>query len=374
MITTLSSGGAESMLVKLIQKSSRNQQYQHCVVSLTDEGIYAKKLVEMGIPVFCLHLSKKNMNPIAFFKLKSFIDKFKPHVLQTWLYHADFLGMLIKIVVRYPILLWNIRCSDMDFSKYAVTTRILVWIMSKMSFLPSAVVVNSRAGISVHRSYGYHPKKWQLIPNGFDTNQFKADPQKRMLFRKTLQIPESSKVIGVVGRFDPMKDFETFFQAAAEFQQSGHDATYVLVGKGMERSNPIIMNFVHRYGLTSSIHLLGERRDMHNIYPGFDLLNLSSSFGEGFPNVLGEAMTSEVPCVSTEVGDAEIIMGDSENIIPIGNAKAMAKKWDDILLLSETQRNALGSKLRKRIETYYSIEIVTTAYEKLYTESLIPQG
>ena len=303
-------------------------------------------------------------------EIKKIIDTYRPHVLQTWLYHADFLGMITKLLFNIPNLIWNIRCSDMDFSKYSFTTKMLVWVMSKMSHVPNAVVTNSNSGLSIHKTYGYHPQRWKYIPNGIDTQQFRPDEKKRQTTRTALGIENEASVIGMVARYDPKKDHKTFFVAAEKYFQYDPNAVFILVGREVEISNKALMEMIRFHRLGNNIFLLGERMDMHDIYPCFDVLSLSSSFGEGFPNVLGEAMACGVPCVSTNVGDASIIIDDAGAVVPVGDADAMFKKWTELLSISTSQRKALGNKLREKIQQCYSIEMVTSIYERLYIETV----
>jgi glycosyltransferase involved in cell wall biosynthesis len=97
-----------------------------------------------------------------------------------------------------------------------------------------------------------------------------------------------------------------------------------------------------------------------------DILSLSSAFGEGFPNAIGEAMACEVPCVVTDVGDSAEIVGDAGLVVPPRNPTAMAEAWETLLAKSPEERRVLGRAARERIARNFSLDVVTRQYEILY--------
>lgn len=104
---------------------------------------------------------------------------------------------------------------------------------------------------------------------------------------------------------------------------------------------------------------------MKDIYNAIDILS-SSSYGEGFPNVIGEAMACGVPCVVTDVGDSAVIVGDTGLVVPPKNPKALAQSMKKMIEVGKEKREGLGMKARDRIMDNYSIEKVVKEYEKLY--------
>lgn len=366
IITTLSSGGAEGMLYKFLSHTSRKDLFKHSVVSLTSMGTYGMRLRDLGVPVYCLDMLHRNLGFGSIIKLYLLLKKYKPHILHTWLYHSDLIGLIIGRLLGVPRILWNVRCSNVDFRYYTKTTRLIFSVLSRLSRFPDAVVINSEAGKLFHIKSGYKPRKWELIPNGFDIERYKPNTEIQACFRKLLGLGESDSIIGMVARYDPMKDYSNFFEAAGRLSSVFEKVYFVIAGKGMNKTNYDVMKMIQQLGLNENTFLLGERDDLPEIIPSFDIGTLTSSFGEGFPNVLGEYMLCGVPSVSTDVGDSANIIGDTGIIVPPNNPEALAKAWLDLLGMTSEQRTELGLKARRRIVDKFSISKVVEKYEKLY--------
>ena len=356
------------MLYRLLSHLSKNTSFQHSVVSLTGLGAYGPRLIETGTPVYCLHMKGGRPEFRKLTKLYRLLKEYRPCVLQTWLYHADFLGLIVGRLARVPRIVWNVRCSNMDFRHYACTTRWIFALLSRLSRIPDAVVVNSEAGRQFHSQVGYNPRRWEVIPNGFEIERYKPVIEARSRFRLSLGLNESTPIIGMIARYDPMKDHANLFAAARRLSDVLPDVCLVLVGKGMDEHNNDLRVMIQKNGLHGRTYLLGERVDAPDIFPAFDINTLSSSFGEGFSNVLGEAMACGVPCVSTNVGDSAYIIGDTGKVVPSRDSTALAKAWLELLSIAPEKRSELGLKARKRIEGEFSISKVAQRYEKLYLE------
>ena len=266
-----------------------------------------------------------------------------------------------------PRVIWNIRCSNMELKHYAYTTRLVFHLLSLLSRLPYAVVANSIAGKDYHIKKGYNPRKWVIIPNGFDIKRFKPDSSARARFRSNKCIGETDFVIGMVARYDPMKGHTIFLSAAEKLIQVFPDVLFILAGEGLDDHNNELQKMIINKGLEKKILLLGKRNDIHKVLPAFDLSTLTS-IGEGFPNVLGESMACGVPCVSTDVGDAADIIVDTGLVVPHRNPDALAKAWMKIVSLSPEQRSKMGLRARKRIEDNYLLSKVVQEYEGFYMD------
>lgn len=369
IITGLSTGGAETTLANLLPRMDRSR-FDNSVVSLTGPGVLGPKIEAAGIPVQALGLSPGPAAVRGFWRLYRKLREERPDIVQTWLYHADLMGSIAAWAAGIRRVVWNLRCSDMNLRKYRPTTRLVVRTLVPVSRFPRVVISNSEAGLTWHEALGYRPRRWAFIPNGIDTEAFRPDPRARAETRGALGLGEGVFAIGLVARFDPMKDHATFIQAAARFAEARPEARFVLVGRGTDSRDGALERLIAEAGITDRTRRLGERTDVARIIPGLDLMTLSSAFGEGFPNVLGEAMACGVPCVTTDVGDAARIVGDTGLVVQPRDPDALAAAWDETAARDGATRAASGAAARERIIAQHSLAEMVRRYEDLYSELL----
>jgi glycosyltransferase involved in cell wall biosynthesis len=291
-------------------------------------------------------------------KLVGLLRRLHPDLMMTWLYHADLVGTLAGRVAGVGRIIWNIRCSDMEFSRYPATTRWVVAALVRLSGLPWAIGVNSRAGQRAHDRLGYRPRQWAYLPNGFDTEVWRPNAQERGEVRKELGFVDSDTVVGMVARVDPQKDHATFLEAARVVLARHPRFRVLLVGRdtdGLELPDE----------LRSITKVLGERRDVKRLMQALDILVSSSAYGEGFPNVIGEAMACGVPCVATDVGDSANILGDTGQIVEPLEPHKLASAIAGLVEMPSVDLRKCGVRARERVKRYFSVDTCLARYGEL---------
>jgi glycosyltransferase involved in cell wall biosynthesis len=361
LITGLETGGAQRMLYELVTHTERSR-FRSLVVSMTGPGTMGPLIEKKGISFRSLELRRGVPDPRGFIRLLRLLREFQPSILQTWLYHADLLGLMAGRLTASTRLVWNLRCTEM------IGVSGLVNLLAWGSELPDAVVVNAHAGMKYHEAQGYHPRRWVIIPNGIDTRLFRPDFEARRRGRAELGISENAIAILLPARYHPMKNHASFIAAATLLAGRHPNVHFACAGAGIDVANRELTQIISGHQLGGRIQLLGERRDLETLYPAFDILTLSSAYGEGFPNVLGEAMACGVPCVATDSGDASLIIGDTGIIVPPRDPAALASGWQRLAELGAESRGALGAKARTRIVERYEIKSIIAHYEALYEE------
>lgn len=360
LITSLDRGGAQSMLAKLVAHMDR-RRFTSTVVSLVAGGGHAAELAAAGFTVHALDVPLSRPTLGGWRRLQRIIAAERPQLLQSWLYHADLLGLVAAI--RHPgmRLAWNLRGSNVNLRRSGLHVRAVRRMLALASRFPDAVLVNSAAGQRFHAGLGYRPKRWELVPNGFDAAVFHPDAAARARWRGEFGLGEDRLLFGMVARVHPMKDHANFFAAAERIAAARPDVSFLLVGADTEHLAP-------PEALRGRIHALGERAAVADLLPALDLMLLSSRWGEGFPNVIGEAMACAVPCVATDVGESAAVIGETGLIVPPQDPAALAAA---ALRLAEGGREALdrrGALALRRIEQHYSIAAIARRYGEIYEE------
>ncbi|MFW5735485.1 MAG: glycosyltransferase [Oceanidesulfovibrio sp.] len=229
------------------------------------------------------------------------------------------------------------------------------------------IVYNSRVSRQHHEAFGFSSACGRVIPNGFATDAFIPSPETRQAIRLQLRVPADALVVGHVARLHPMKDHPGFVRAAVHVAEK-HPAThFLMLGRNVREDAPELAGIVpdplrHRF------HMLGERNDVHELMQAMDVSCLSSAWGEGFPNVLGEAMSLGVPCVATDVGDSADIVGETGRIVPPRDEQALACGIMELLELPAKTRRDLGRQARERVEARYALPRIVAEYARLYEE------
>lgn len=363
IITGLSTGGAEMMLLRLVEQL--RGEFEQQVISLTGNGPVGEKIAALGVPVVVLGLRRTFPNPLAVVRLVRYISRLRPAVVQTWMYHADLVGGLSARIAGVPKVVWNLRASDLETQK-PLTRMIQRQINARLARrLPDVIVCCGEGVRSVHMAAGYPTGKMRVISNGVDLRHFSPDPAARQALRAVLGVPIDAPLIGTVGRLHPMKDYGTFFAAAHRLSKGLPRARFVLAGEGLSADEAQVAQWVEEAGLAGCVHLLGQRDDVSALYNTLDVF-VSSSNSEGFPNVLIEAMACGVPCVATDVGDSALIVGKTGRIVPPRAPEALADAVTQLLLLPAAERTRLGLEARERVRQKFSIESIGEQYANLY--------
>ncbi|MBK9307116.1 MAG: glycosyltransferase [Nitrospira sp.] len=371
LTTGLHAGGAELMLLRLLSRLDR-----HCfvpsVISLIQLGPVSEKIEQLGIPVRSLGMQPGKPNLASIGRLLYWIRQDRPHVIQTWMYHADLLGGVAARLVGHIPIAWGVRHSDPRTQGYGPLTVPTVKLCARLSrWIPKRIVCCSEASREAHVAFGYTADKMVVIPNGVDLTALKPDPDARRATRHALAIPTEVPVIGLVGRFHPQKDHKNFVQAAKLIFSKRPSVHFVLCGEDVTWDNRELAAWIDDAGIRRNCRLLGRREDVPQLMASFDLATSSSCFGESFANVVSEAMSCGVPCVVTDVGDSAHIVGPTGIVVPPRDATALAGAWEQMFDLGREQLLRTGLQARQRIKDHFDLPDIVDRYQALFEDLAI---
>jgi len=366
IITSVNTGGAEMMLLKLIKGMDRDS-FSPVVVTLIDGGSLRQQFVDLGVGVYSLGMRRGVPSVSSIFRLWKIIRKLNPDVIQGWMYHGNLTATLAKLFMRNKVkCCWNIRQCVYDLSEEKWLTSFLIRLGGYLSFSPEYIIYNSKVSRMQHENLGYSKNKSLMIPNGFELDIFRPDSSARCSVRNEFGLLDDDVVlIGIVGRFNPMKDHYNFLSAANRVVKTHPNVLFIMAGRDVCEGNVELVRWIRELGLVGKVSLLGERSDISRLDAAMDVAVLSSN-SEAFPNAVGEAMACATPCVVTDVGDAAYIVGTTGLVVPPSDSKALAQAINYMIGLSCFERQKLGTRAKERVVDFFSMYSIVRDYENLY--------
>jgi glycosyltransferase involved in cell wall biosynthesis len=366
VISDLSIGGAEMMLYKMLAATDRSR-FEPAVISLVNRGTLRTRIEDLDIPVHSANFPPGVPSALGFWRLVRLMRKLEPDLVMGWMYHSCLAAQLAGFfLLRRPAVLWSIHLASYSRSSVKKLTAGVIKLCAPLSKLAGQLIFVSNAGRAQHQRLGYNVARSCVIPNGIDTSEFIPAPESRSSVLSELDLPDDAVLIGMMARYDSMKDHANFLKAAAIVAGDYPEAHFVLIGQRVDQANADLCRLIRELGLTNRTSLLGVRYDVPRLSASLDIFSLSSSCNESFPNVIGEAMACEVPCAVTDVGDAAQIVGETGRVVPASNPRALAAAWKELIQLGTAGRTALGRAARARVIDRFRLESVVSRYETLY--------
>tara|TARA_B100000212_G_scaffold195672_1_gene147650 strand:+ start:5382 stop:6524 length:1143 start_codon:yes stop_codon:yes gene_type:complete len=356
---SLDSGGAENILFNVVERMKKDNIV---LISLTNDGFYGNKLRERGFKIYSLKMKKNIFLFLKIFEIFKIISKHKPEIVHTWLYHANLIGGLIARIIGIKKIIWSIH-HDYEEPNFLIALEMKILILLSY-FLPQKVVFCSLSSKFNHINKGYKESSSIVIKNGVSLDIFKPNKIYRRKIRSRLKVSEDCLLIGNIARYHPIKDHDNLLKALFLLKMYKVNFKCVLVGLGLTNNNLLLSQKINSLNLNNEVILYGRSFEIYKILNGFDVKVLSSK-KEAFPISLLEAMAVEIPCISTNVGDAKEIIGDSGWITNICDPLSLALKLKEI----SEKRTLLNQKsllTRKRVKSNFSLETMNLNYKKLY--------
>ena len=357
------------MLLKLIEHMD-NRLFYNEVISLGGDGLIGSGLRALGVNVSIIGMRPRLFSFFKILKLIYFLIKADANLVQTWMYHSDLVGSIAARLCGIDKICWNIRHCNLESDQNKTSTLIVAKICAVFSkILPSKIICNSLTGVQTHTSFGYFSDNFSVLPNGFETSKFFPDDEIRKQTRESLKITNCKFVFGNVGRFDKQKNHRDLLSAFALILKDNPNSVLLCCGKDVTLENKEISEQIEKLNISSNVILLGYRSDTPNLYKVFDAY-VSSSLGEGFSNSIGEAMSSAVPCIVTNVGDSKAIVANTGWTVDAGCSVKLAKGMLKAISLSRNDLSRKGNLARQRMLKSFSIKSVVQSFEDFYIKLL----
>ena len=372
LINSLKKGGAEGNLYRLCKfhKKKYKNNIDITIMTLIDNGFYETELKKMGINIFSLNMNRQN----KFFdfikkvlKLRKFIKKQNPDIIQSWMYHSNFITLFIPKKF-YDKLFWNIRHSELNTKiskKMTIFLSIICGLFSKI--VPKKIIYNSEKSINFHENYHFYSKnKTALIYNGCSDKTYYPSKNLHLDFRKKNNIKRSDIVIGYAGRYAKQKNILSMLLAFSKIIKNQKKVYLYMVGKDISPQNKELISYTNDLKINNKVFFLNEQKNLLEFYNGIDFL-LLTSHSESFPNVIAEAMLCSTPALSSNAGCSKKII-DSFGFIMNNNDHVSIFKNLKIILNSfkykKKEWRFYKKNSRLHIQKNFSITNMSNAYFK----------
>jgi glycosyltransferase involved in cell wall biosynthesis len=365
IIAGLETGGAEIMLCNLLSRMSADR---HAVLSLSGDGALGARLREQGITVYHLGIKPGSLpSPREMGRLIRLLRGIRPRIIQGWMYHGNLAASFARPWLRgKPPVIWGIHHSIGHLEKEKTMTRAMIRLGARLSGLAARIIYVSESSRRQHRALGYRGLHALTIPNGIDTARFLPAAEARASLLDNLGLPEGVVLIGLFARFHPMKDQAGFLKAAAIVNARHGNTHFVMAGNGIDPDNRILTDQARELGISDCVHYMGPRKDIEQILPALDIYCQSSAYGEALPLILLEAMSCEVPVVTTAVGDAAAVVGGTGLTVNPQDPAALATALCSLTEAGNEARKVLGKAARERVIRHYSLETSVEMYLAVY--------
>ena len=289
-------------------------------------------------------------------KLRLWFREQQPDLVQSFLFHANILGIRAAVGAKIPHRVLGLRVAD--------PTRWRQWLERRATRAAQRVVCVSEAVAEFAAQCGLPKRKLVVIPNGIDTHRYPAAAADLA----ALGVPRSRRVILFVGRLHHQKGLDWLLHLAPELLRILPEHDLLLVGSGPARQQ--YETLARELNIARRVHFAGWRSNVAEILAASTMLVLPSRW-EGMPNVLLEAMATRLPIVTTRAEGVDEILGAlcDAQAVRFGDRQGFL---DRVLAICGNTALAeeLGEANRKRVEQVFSMGAAVAAYQDLY-ESLI---
>ena len=356
VITTLSQGGAEHVLINL---ANRMHKEGHKVDIIYFKGNLENFPDSNEINVHRIKITNIFNMISGLINIIFFIKKNKPDIVHSHLYHPNILTRVVKYFNRKLILINSIHSGEEGKSL------VRRFAYKRTNFLPNIITnVSLTASHAVERRFSLPKNSIKTIYNGIDMNKYRYIKDSKEKICSELNLDLNCKIIISIGRLVAIKDHRTLLLAFKNFLDRVSNSEYHLLicGEGVLKEDLIKLS--RNLMIYNHVHFLGNRKDIPELLSASDLFVLSS-INEGLPTVLIEALACGTPCISTDCnGAAEILYNQADCIIPIGNPIAMENaiyKFLNIEVLPEYR-----NENRNLVYGRFSLDIYAQSWMNIY--------
>lgn len=351
VIGQLGYGGAERQLLELVSRLPRDK-FRPTVCSLSGPGELAGEIEAVGVPVVSFN-KKRGILSMCSVELLILVMRLRPAVLQTYLFSANWRGLLAGRDAGVPLIVSSVRNVDIH------TRKSMEHLDRSISGMTDRMIANAESVKAyVARNHLVDPNRIQVIYNGVSLDRVES----------ANQASSDGRTVVMIASLTSKKDHATFLEAARLLRDRTPDARFLVVGDGPLRAE--IEARAHALGLAEAVEFLGSTDDVGGVLSGADV-SVLSSLKEGCSNVILESMAAGKPVVATRVGgNAELVVdGVTGFLVNPGDAEGIASRTE-ALLGDPAMRARMGAAGHTRVLERFTAERMVEDTVRLYTHEL----
>lgn len=354
-ITGLGMGGAERQVCDLADQFAA-MGHHILLISMTGDIVNIPR--SKSIEVVSLNMGKSPIGIIrAYLKSRVLVKKFRPDVVHGHMVHANIFSRILRLSTRFPRLI----CTAHNTNEGGRARVIAYRLTDSLCDVSTNV---SQEAVDAFVAQGAVPAgRMCAMYNGIDTTRFDFDPDNRQRSRSELGLTGSDQLLLAVGRLNVQKDYPNLIYALSHLSISHSEVQLAIIGVGEEHAK--LTELVASLGLTSRVHFLGMRHNVHEWMSAADIFVLSSAW-EGFGLVVAEAMACQRVVVATDCGGVKEVVGECGILVPPRDHLALADGINKALQMSSDEIEMIGAAARDRIVTRYSLSAQAESWLSLY--------
>jgi glycosyltransferase involved in cell wall biosynthesis len=372
LLTRLTTGGGAEVQAIQLALRLKARGWSVLVVSMQASYEVTRILEQHGVPTITLGARNKFEACLFLPRLARIIRQQRPHIMHSHMSYAILLARAVRLLRSMPVsiaTLHGLKMYNVGGTGWRIR-EFVAGLTDRLSDVTSTVC--SAAARHYLASRAISRRRLRLIPNGIDTNIFRADPAMRGRVRTRLGIGDEFTWL-LVGRFQPVKDHCTMLRAFARVCAVDSSSLLLLVGSGPLQTE--MMELTQALGIAQRVRFLGRQTDVPALMNGADACVLSSRY-EALPMVLLEAAASGLPAVATDVGGTSdvVLEGVTGFLAPAGEPQALAHAMLRLASLPEADRRAMGTRARDHVIENFQFDPIIDRWEDLYFELLERKG
>lgn len=322
--------------------------------------LFVEKMKAKGIKTERFIIENKHFNPSLIPRLVKKIKQEKYDLVHTHLIHADLYGMIAAKIAGVKAIVSS-RHNDNAFRR-KFPWNLLINLNTKLA--DHLICISESLKQFSMKYEGTPEQKISVIYYGFK-------PQNKPInsnLKKEFNWSEEITIIGIVARLIEQKGHSTLLKAMSQILPEFPPTKLVIIGDGTLRQS--LEEYSKKLGINKQTHFLGYHQNAAEMMHDFDIF-VHPSRWEGFGLVFLEAMAAKLPIIATNVSAIPEIVEDKTTglLVPKDDEKALVKAISKLLSNPDLAKN-MGEKGKKRLENYFTVDIMTQKIANLYEQLL----